>query len=437
MRSNRATVPFAAVLGMTLAAPGQPAAAAQVDWGPTQQVSLQQPLGPPDVAVGPRTGTAVVWTADGGGFADVRFRQRTPDGVWHRVRSLGRGGGPQVGMDGRGNAITVWHRTRPGRIPEIVTARRRVDGTWSARRVLSRTAPSRTDVDTATTDLHLAVSTGGAAVAVWRWGDDQGDGPEPRVQAAYRPAGGRWHGPTDLTRPGVCIGGLDAAIGPRGNAVVVCSGSRGVRAIRHVGSRWTAPVVVATGSDSRPDVAIGAAGGTAAVWGNRTVPEDGGEPTYTIETSRLSRSWSAPVPVTTGGQEHSPQVAVSEGMTTVVWRTLEDAVQSARRTSWSAPFGAPQTLSAPAVMPSPFGLEANTHGDLVVAWTRVGAQGDEKVAVTRPADGDWTDPVVLSEAEPVVPEEEAVGVAMGRCGRAFVAWQDTRTRLRNAVDCTR
>jgi hypothetical protein len=166
------------------------------------------------------------------------------------------------------------------------------------------------------------------------------------------------------------------------------------------------------------------------------VPDEGADPTYTIEASRLSSSWSAPAPVAAlDDGRAAPRVALADGVTTVVWADSAGVLTSARRTSWSEPFGAPQALSAPAVLPSGFELAANALGDLVAAWTRSDPQGADKVAATRPADGEWTDPVVLSGADPVEPEEEAVGVTMGRCGRAFVAWQDTRTRLRYTARC--
>jgi hypothetical protein len=422
-----------------------PAGAVDPEWGPTARVSLGAPIGAPDVAVASRSGTGVVWAGASVGAAsgDVRFRQQTPDGTWHAPVSLGKGGGPQIAADQSGNMVAAWFRKRPGMIPEIVAARRPVGHRWGPPVVISRVAEDEQD-ETGPTELDLAVSSGGAAVAAWLWGSEEG-GPANRVQAAYLPAGGSWTGPTRLTTPAECggelgvDGGVAAAIGPGGRAVVVCQGPGGViRAIRQRAGRWPDPTRISTGSNATPDLAVGPAGETVAVWSHLVPAEDDGDqPSNVIAATRLVGTWSTPEQLTPTGQNHfKPRLAVGASeATTVVWVSSAGVIWSASKVAGLAPWTPLQAIASPGTLSSPLDLAANVHGDVVAAWTQPGPSGFDRVAVTRTGTAVWGAPVVLSGTDSVEPAEDATGVAIGGCGRALVAWQGNRTSLRRTVGC--
>ncbi|HET9828889.1 MAG TPA: hypothetical protein VFQ11_10315, partial [Nocardioidaceae bacterium] len=147
-----------ALILTTLALTGASASAAEPPsrWGPTVTLSGTPVLGSPDVAAGPQGGINVAWGGDG----DVRFRRMPPSSPWLGERSLGAGGSPRVGVDGKGNVTAVWFRQRRLMITEIVTARRPIGGTWSRPRIISQTGEDEQD-GTGVRDLDLSVSPGG------------------------------------------------------------------------------------------------------------------------------------------------------------------------------------------------------------------------------------------------------------------------------------
>ena len=436
-----------ALILTTLSLVGPPASAAEPPsrWGSTVALSGTPVLSSPDVAVGPQGGINVAWGGDG----DVRFRRMPPSSPWLGERGLGAGGSPRVGVDGRGNVTAVWFRQRRLMITEIVTARRPVGGTWSTPRIISRPGEDEQD-GTGVRDVDLAVSPGGAVVAAWTWGSDEG-GPLQRVQAAYRPAGGAWQGPRDITTPAQCGGQAATAIAPGGNAVVVCRGTDGViRAVRHLSTGWTRPQAISAADNARPDVTTGPTGGTVAVWEHHTFASD--EPPtaedFSIKASRLIAGgvWTKPQQLSpSGATSLGPLVAIDGAQTaTVVWRVVvaregepdQVRLDSARRLRGAATtFGAPTTIA-------PFGdrvsaLEPATAfaGDVVVGWIRVGAEKSRLEAATRPRRHGWTAPVELSGAAGVAGDEATPAVAVDPCGRGVVAWHDTRVRIRRMAAC--
>ncbi len=447
-RRSTAGASVAVLVLTTVSVTGPPSSAAEPPsrWGATTTLSGSPVLSSPDVAVGPSGGINTAW---GGGGEDVRFRRKPPSSGWLAVRSLGRGGSPSLGVDGKGDVTALWFRKRPGLITEIVTARRPVGGTWSAPRVISRVGEDEGD-GTGVRDVDLSVSSGGAVVAAWTWGSDEG-GPLQRVQAAYKPARGGWQGPRDITSPSQCGGQAATSIGPRGNPVVVCRGTDGViRAVRHLGAGWRRPVPISASGNARPDVATGPNGGTVAVWQHHTIASD--EPPvqedHTIKASRLvgGDSWTTPQQLSPSFATSLEPRAVVDGSQamTVVWRVEVDdpdvpvvnRLDAARRPPGSGTtFGAPTTVAAFGDRISAVEAAVAPAGDVVVGWLRVGADRSRLEVATRPRRHGWTAPVELSGPAGVAGDEAHPAVAVGPCGRGVVAWHDTRVRVRRMVAC--
>ena len=449
---NRATasasVGVLVLTTLSLTGPSVAAAEPPSSWGATVALSGTPVRSSPDVAVGPSGGINAAWGGDG----DVRFRRRPPSSAWLGERGLGLGGSPSLGVDGNGNVTAVWFRTRPGLINEIVTARRPLSGSWSAPQVISRVGEFEDD-GTGVRDVDLSVSSGGAVVAAWTWGSDEG-GPPQRVQAAYRPAQGGWQGPRDITTPSQCGGQAATAIGPGGNAVVVCRGNDGViRAVRRLSAGWTSPVAISATNNAHPDIAIGPNGGTVAVWGHHTIASD--EPPIeeddTIKASRLvsGGSWTTPQQLSPSGATAVHPLAVIDGSQTmtVVWRvevevgdpdnpTVLSRLDTARRPpGTSTAFGARTPIAPLDDRISAVEVAAAPAGDVVVGWFRVGTDASRLEAVTRPRRHGWTTPVELSGPAGVAGDEATPAVAVDLCGRGIVAWHDTRVRIRRMASC--
>jgi hypothetical protein len=119
------------------------------------------------------------------------------------------------------------------------------------------------------TQPQVVLDPAGSAVAVWA-------GPGDGVQGSFRPAGGGWSGPTDVSRGA----GTSVQIGvdDSGNAVAVWLSPTGphVRSSRGNAATgaWTPPVDVSVAgvAASEPDVAVDPRGNAAAVWNRAGAP---------------------------------------------------------------------------------------------------------------------------------------------------------------------
>jgi mannose-6-phosphate isomerase len=145
----------------------------------------------------------------------------------------------------------IWQTTRSGVTAGVSTSRRPAGEGWSAPIHLSQDQPVTHPFSETfgAQHLNLAVGPGGAVLATWAWGTDY-DGPQLRVQAAYRPRAGHWSKVATLTpanNSSFPLAGLDA----RGDAVLVYTTQpRGhspiLRSRRYaVGSGWTQATTVA------------------------------------------------------------------------------------------------------------------------------------------------------------------------------------------------
>lgn len=283
--------------------------------------------------------------------------------------------------------------------------------------------------------VQVAVDGQGNAVAIWRRGADGG---EVTVQSAVRPAGGPWQAAVDVSRPGrdgsaparAPVPGPQLALDAQGNAVAVWQRYNGTSLViqaaeRPAGGRWSAPVDIsvagAAGEDAgSPRVAIDRQGNAVAIW-HRTdlVPRRN---RVQSAVRPVGGTWQPPVAVSAPDvNATSPQVAFdAQGEAIAIWnRTPHDfdpAVQSAVRSPegiWQAPADIPGSFAIAELHP---GLAVDSAGNAIVVWTGLGAPAPFVLAATRPASGAWQTPVKL------VPGGYAPSVALDGAGSATAVW---------------
>jgi len=238
----------------------------------------------PEVAVDPDGNAVAVWRqSDGvGSLYSIWSSRYTPSGGWGAAEpietndapvALGATPGPQVAIDGDGNATAVWLQS-DGNADSVWSNRYTPSGGWGAA-VLIENAPYPAF------DQRVAVDPDGNAVAVWT----QSDG---NVESAwsnrYTPSGG-WGTPvlienddTNRVLPGNGVdGGPQVAVDWQGKATAVWRQSDGnadsIWSNRYTPSGgWGTPVLIENDSEGLPNirggpqVAVDPDGNATAVW---------------------------------------------------------------------------------------------------------------------------------------------------------------------------
>jgi PKD domain len=256
------------------------------------------------------------------------------------------------------------------------------------------TPPGTVSVD----DQDMELDAQGNAVAVWTAYYGTGR----RTQAAVRPVGGSWSTPITFSVPDEKSGwNPRVAVGANGDAVAVWSSTRlsaerqiSMAATREAGGGWSEPVPLSlTGDDDigisyQPTVVVDAEGTATAIWVEDT------EYASAIRTSTRPRGgdWSEPVELTAREERagERPQLAVNaQGDVTAVWNWhefgyLDGIIQSATRPAggeWSAPVD----LSDDALLSLKPQVAVDAQGDAVAVW-----KSDEGVqAARRTAGAGW------------------------------------------------
>jgi len=375
----------------------------------------------PDVAVDARGAVTVVWSThwwDG----EIRAVRRSAWGSWGRTVVLGRGHDPQVASDLRGDLTVAWSHNAPRTTTGVQVARRPANGQWSRPVTLTADRPApgygpNSDEGTfGAADPDLAVAPNGDAVVTWAWGSYDRDVPL-RVQAAYRPAGGRWSTTVDLT-PARWWEHAKVAIDGRGDAVVVYGREVEVMQSRRrvVGQGWLAPEVLArTAGRSGPDGwSLASAGdgdavvvyvrydhGRSAVFARHRPAGGSWGPQRLISPADVG-AWSASV-----GMDRA-------GAATATWSRTFMEVDAVRRPA-AGPWGEPVQVTGPDTDNDAPQLVVGPTGGVLVGWQRY---DDGIFAVHRAAAGDWSAPVRLTPAKGA--GQYTFATALGRTGAAVV-----------------
>jgi hypothetical protein len=169
--------------------------------------------------------------------------------------------GPQVAMDGSGNAIAVWYQGF-GVGGYSVWANRFATGTgWEMPTLIG------SSVWASLAPPKLAMDRNGNAIAVWwYWGAKE-------IYANWYVAGTGWETPTIIHTGTGYAGFSEVAMDGNGNAIVVWTQSDGsvhnVYAKRYVpGKGWANSTIIDTGTKwaEGPEVAMDSTGSAIAVW---------------------------------------------------------------------------------------------------------------------------------------------------------------------------
>jgi hypothetical protein len=272
----------------------------------------------PSLAVDVQGDAIVTWNrAEGPGGGSVQEAFRPAGGVWQAPVDVTQGNAwgdySQVAFDRQGDVLAMWQ-------DPLQSAFMPAGGTWQPPSIVGYELVARPGSD-------LAVDGRGDAVAVWdSW--TEGFLSHRVVQAAFRPAGGEWQVPVDLSEEDPLEEPYEprVAIDEQGDAVVVWSSGYGesggvMSAFKPGGGAWRAPVELSPPgtSDGDAQVAFDGQGNALAVW-------DGEDGTVQSESKPAGGAWQAPVDIGLGG---GPQVAFDErGDALAAW-VGADGIQAA------------------------------------------------------------------------------------------------------------
>ena len=179
-------------------------------------------------------------------------------------------GSSHIAVDARGDAVAVWDGWSHGFLsPRTVqSAFRPAGGTWQTPVNLIGEAEER-DQPKGASEPGIAVDSQGDAVAVWAW-----EFGGSVIQAAFRAAGGSWQAPIDLSAFDEYAKNPDVAFDEQGNAIAVWSlessgGSYVIQsAFRPAGGSWQAPIDLSGQMRGAydPQVAVNEQGDAVAAW---------------------------------------------------------------------------------------------------------------------------------------------------------------------------
>lgn len=273
-------------------------------------------------------------------------------------------------------------------------------------------------------DPQLGVDRDGDTVAVWSAFDGTGN----VVQAAERPAGGRWSSPLTISAPGAEAGEPRLAVDAAGDAVAVWQNDDGTDEVieavsRPAGGAWGAPIAIsADGRDAEsPAVAIDPAGDAVAVWRRY----DGADEIVEASTRSAGGVWQTAIEVSEAGENaYRPQVAIDgSGDAVAVWDRSDGVhtiVQAASRPAGGS-WGAVTNLSASGESAVEARVAIDPAGDAVAIWQRSNGSVDVVQAAGRSPAGIWQQPPEdLSES---AKDSSYPEVAIDGAGDAVAVWE--------------
>lgn len=333
--------------------------------------------------------------------------------------SAGEGQGasePRVAFDARGDAMTVWSRSN-GANDRVQATFRPAGGAWEEPVNLSPRGESANEP-------QVVVDGQGDAMSAW----DSYNGVTFNVQAAFRPAGGAWQEPATLSAeeipgadtPQVAFDSKDDAIAiwHRGGPF----GGAVQTAFRPVDGTWQSPVKVAE-LGFGPQIAFDSQGNALAVWehynGSNYIVQSASRP--------AGGEWQMPVNVSEAGETaERPQVAVDgHGNAIVVWHRWTNGlfstriVQAALRPAGADAWQAPVNISEPGATNPQIAFDG--HGNAIAVWSGNGA-------AFKPAGGPWQAPVELEPGG----EAQSPQAAFDGHGNALVVWPSSN-RIQSAT----
>jgi hypothetical protein len=398
---NRKLGLAAAAATLALAAPATAMATPQ--WLTPQTVS--QPgsdAGQQQVAFDQGGDAVAVWQSSGGVNPVIMATERQAGSAFSTPQTLSDGSAyamsPDVASDAQGDAVAVWLHY-DGANPRVQVAYRPAGGVFGATQTLSAAGYEARDP-------RVAMNADGQAVIVW----SLASGLVEKVQAISAAPGGVFGEVTDLTAFGEVASVPQVALNASGEAIAVWDGWDGANiriqeAYRPAGGAFEAPHFLSQAADNAdtPQVAFDAAGDALAVW------RFDGSPASTVQAAyrQAGGEFGAPQTVSTpsSAPAQAPQVAFdgqSDGV--VAWQQSDGTYlrvdANVRQPGSAGAWAAPSTLD-------PGGQEAyepQIAGDglsgTVVSWKTFNGITNTAQAAYRPAGGSFAPATTISAASP-------------------------------------
>jgi hypothetical protein len=233
---------------------------------------------------------------------------------------------PQAAMDARGDTTAVWMHF-DGSHYVVESAYRPEGHEWESPTVVSQAGEEGGNP-------HVALDAKGDSLVVWR-GEDEG---EEFVRAAYRPLGGSWEAPVNVSSEGEQVQQLRDAVDPAGNAIVVWAGNSGEpggyeiarTAYKPAAGEWGEPTELsADGGNAFPSDVVFDTGGNAAVVWQRA---EGTSNVVQAAYRPADEDWEPAVDLSEEGKQGTDAVVVldapgdaaaADGHATAVWVSSE------------------------------------------------------------------------------------------------------------------
>jgi hypothetical protein len=241
-------------------------------------------------------------------------RTRAPSGTWSPPAPLGPGSRPGVAINARGDLVTVWTTTDPmGQSSSVLASVKRADTDWSLPQTVA-SYPS--DAGAFIDPPRVALDQDGEATAVWDLYFSF------LLEAATRPPGGPWSSPVTLTHNGEFA---DVAYDASGNATASWSTGGGgfVQTARRPRDASWLPVTTLSEahtatSESRPALAVNAAGQAVVAWRRDSDPFFGGPATFAA-VSDAQGAWGPATKLSDSGTGSVKAAIDDSGDALVTW----------------------------------------------------------------------------------------------------------------------
>jgi hypothetical protein len=169
------------------------------EWGePTLVSEAGESAGDANVAINADGDATAVWSGEESGLRTIRAALRPAGGAWESPASISTPGNtvvgfPQVALDGDGDTIAAWADTtdESSNYALATVSYRPAGGGWGPPEELSEDGGNGYPLD-------VVFDTSGNAAIAW----ERDNGKDNVVQVAYRPTEGDWEEPTDLSESG-------------------------------------------------------------------------------------------------------------------------------------------------------------------------------------------------------------------------------------------
>lgn len=302
---------------------------------------------------------------------------------------------PQAAMDARGDTTVVWMHFNGSRY--VVEATYRPEGgEWESPTLVS--APGEW-----AGNPHVALDASGDSLVAWR-GEDEG---KEYVRAAYRPVGGSWGQPANVSPEGEPVQAVRDAVDPDGNAIVAWAGipKGGGHEIVHAayksaGGAWETPTELsADGGNSFPsDVVFDTSGNASLIWQRW----DGSSNVIQAAYRPAGEGWESAVDLSEEGKQGMDAVVIldapgdataADGHATAVWVSAEGVACSGEK---EAPCYSDTVQAA--------GYDPNGAPEVELEVPPTGTVG-EPVEISTPTEGLFSPLIEFGDGESVADTE--------------------------------